>query len=105
MRADQVEQVQAHIFGWRRKLFPALRVFGAQSSPERVNQFETDRDVSDQFAAFVIVHDETVFRQSVFPELTGIMKEDSGDEKIDIQLWIKWPKRHRNSHHLRSVLH
>ena len=47
MRANQMQQVHAHIFGWRGKVFPTLRVFGAQSSPERVNQFETDGDVPD----------------------------------------------------------
>src|ERR1700686_1078474 len=62
MRANEMQEVKPHILGRRGELFPALRVFGAQSSPEQVHQFEADGDVSDQFAAFVVVHDETVFR-------------------------------------------
>src|ERR1700731_489264 len=37
MRANEMQQVQTHIFGWWGKVFPTFRVFGAQSSPKRVN--------------------------------------------------------------------
>src|ERR1700686_123 len=50
MRANEMQEVKPDILGRRGELVPALRVFGAQSSPERVHQFEADGDVSDQFA-------------------------------------------------------
>src|SRR5437016_2357653 len=96
--------MQAHIFRRRNKLFPTLRVLGAQLSPERIYQLKTDRDVADQFATLVVLHDESAFGVLVLPKFTGIVKQNSSDEKIDVQLWIKRRDRHCNAHHLGGVL-
>ena len=60
--------------------------------------------MADQFAAFVVAHRETGFRQLIFPKLAGVVKKNSGNEQIEIQLRIQRRDRTREPHHLRGVL-
>src|SRR5450755_2317317 len=104
MRSDEMQKMHAHVVRWRREIFPCLRVFCAQFAPKRVDELESDGDVPDQFAAFVVTHDETVFGKAILPKLAGIMKEDTGNQKIDIQFRIERRNAKRDAHHLRGVL-
>ena len=58
----------------------------------------------DQFADLVERNAETGFRQVIFPELAAIVKENSSDEQIQIQLRIKRRDLGRDPHHLSGVL-
>ena len=45
MCADQMQQMQPHVFRFRREVFPDFRIFGRDFSPDRVDQLEPDRNV------------------------------------------------------------
>ena len=77
MRADEVQQMNSHVFRCRREIFPRISVLDAQLSPQRVHQFESDGDVSHQFTELVITHYESVFRQRVLPKFSGIVEQNS----------------------------
>ena len=57
-----------------------------------------------QFAALVVTHDESTFGKRVFPKLAAIVKQNAGEQKIEIELRIERRDRHRDAHHLRGVL-
>src|SRR6202022_3777504 len=86
MRADKMKQMQSHVFGWRRQIFPGLRIFDAQLSPDGIDQFETDRNMAHQISALIVTHCKARFRQLVLPKLSRVVEKNAGEQKIDIQL-------------------
>src|SRR5215469_2683191 len=61
--------------------------------------------MSHQFAPLIIIHDKSVLWESVLPKFSGIVKENAGKQKIEIQFRIKGCDLVRYAHHLCRVLH
>ena len=60
----------AHIFRERSIRFPEVCVFDGKLLPQRIDDLEPDRNVTDQFAKLVVAHNEAGFRKLVFPKFT-----------------------------------
>ena len=86
------------------EILPCVYIFDAEFLPERVNQLDSNGDVPDQFAELIIAHNKARFGELVFPNFTRVMKENTGDQKIEIQLRIKRRDLCRHAHHLRRML-
>ena len=96
--------MHSHVFRCRREIFPRFGVFDAQSSPQRVYQFESDGDVPHQFAQFVITHYESVLRQRVLPKFTGVVEKNSREQQVKVQLRVERCDLLSHAHHLCSML-
>ena len=106
MRCNEMQQMQAHDFRSRLECRP-LRSGGIfqQITPEFVYQFQTQRDVAQHFGGEIVGHGEAGLHIRILPELAAVVKQDSRDHQIPVQLRIQTRQRHRAAHHLRHMLH
>ena len=59
--------------------------------------------MADQFAEFIVIHNKAGLGELVFPKFAGVVKENSSDQQIKIQLRIKRRDLLRHPHHLCRV--
>src|SRR5437899_12798501 len=86
------------------EIFPSACILHAEFSPERIDQLKADGDMAHELAAFIVAHVETIFGHLVFPQFSAIVKQNAGQQKIGVQLWIEWRDLPCDAHHLGGVL-
>ena len=82
VRGNEVQQMEAHVFALRLEVLP---IFERKGSPEGVDQFNPDIDVTEQLAQFVERHGETVLLHTVFPKLAAVVEENPCLQQVAVQ--------------------
>src|SRR5438034_11458364 len=96
--------METNVLGRGDEVFPSTCILHADFSPERIDELKADRDMAHELAAFIVVHVETILGHLVFPQFSAIVKQNAGQQKIGIQLWIERRDLLCDAHHLGGVL-
>ena len=80
---------------------PSVGNFGVdQIAPQFVDQFDPKGNVTHHLAVQTQGLRESRLGVVVFPELAAVVEEDSGDEKVGVQVGVDCADRGCGTHHL-----
>ena len=82
---DQMEEMQAHLLGGGGELLPALL---GEIPPDRVHQFDPDREMAEEFTPEFRHNAEPTLRRAGLPELARVVEEDTRDDQIPVKFRI-----------------
>lgn len=104
MGADEVEEVEADLFGGGGEVLPWGVGGGVgELTPEPIDEFDAEGDVAEEFAGFGVGHVEAVGGEAVFPELAAVVEEDSCDDEVAVELGVGGADGGGGAHHLGDV--
>src|SRR5512145_3101090 len=95
-----MEQVKPDVLGGGLKVLPGLEW---ELAPEGVDHFDSDADVTEEFAAEFAGNLESRLWRAHFPELAAVVDENSREQEITVESRISGAKSIGAPEHLRSV--
>jgi hypothetical protein len=102
--SDEVEEVEADVFGRRLEVLPWGVGWGfGELTPEPIDEFDAEGDVAEEFAGFGVGHVEAVGGEAVFPEFAAVVEEDSCDDEVAIYHLVGGADGGGGAHHLGDV--
>jgi len=102
MGDDEMEKMEAHLFGGRLKIGPGVEL-GLKFAPEGIDEFDADGDVTEEFAAFVEGDVEAVFGDMIFPKFAAVVEQGAGEQQVAVEHGINRGESVGGAHHLRGV--